>query len=286
VRQIIGRVPWIAIISYSPCLTVHPPHHCLDNGSHQQLQIFHRLHGPPACRAAKPSPPRKDKKTTAVLQSVQGPQGQGACCCCCSIVLPPSCQSCQCDRIQPCTACSLHQIADICQYDLSETERQPILQAEALKEKDKTIAHLRNDLALLRGESIKPEPVEHVLPASSNRKLRLPPRAHKRSSVSDEAYSRGLEVGNSIYFGHPGMNNVVHEVGLPSVVSTLLIRCSSPIFLWTKGHQVYLTQCLGEWISQRFKWRPAILFRHCGLPKMTLPRLSSSFRPRRISSST
>lgn len=91
-----------------------------------------------------------------------------------------------------------------------------------MKEKDKTIAHLRNDLALLRGESVKPETVEDVLPSSSNRKLRLPPRAHKRSSVSDDVYAHGLEVGNSIYFGNPGMNNVVHEVGLPLVVLTLL----------------------------------------------------------------
>lgn len=53
----------------------------------------------------------------------------------------------QCDRVQPCTACSLHQIAHECTYDLTEQERHPILQAEALRNKDKEIERLRNELA-------------------------------------------------------------------------------------------------------------------------------------------
>lgn len=122
---------------------------------------------------------------------------------------------CQCDRIQPCTACSLHQIADICHYDLSETERQPILQAEALKEKDKTIAQLRNDIASLRGDSVKPEPVEDEFPGFTP-KMRLPPRTHKRPPASEDCHLQGFKEKDSIYFGNPSVRNVVNEVGKPS----------------------------------------------------------------------
>lgn len=120
----------------------------------------------------------------------------------------------QCDRIQPCTACSLHQIAEICRYDLSESERQPILQAEALKEKDKAIAHLRNEVAALKGEPVKMETGDDEdLPGPGKRKLRLPPRELKRSATAaGEKRLHSGEVGDSIYFGSPGMTNVVEEV--------------------------------------------------------------------------
>ena len=40
----------------------------------------------------------------------------------------------------------MHQIAEQCAYDLTDIERHPILQAEALREKDKEIARLRSKL--------------------------------------------------------------------------------------------------------------------------------------------
>ena len=61
----------------------------------------------------------------------------------------------QCDRIQPCTACSLHQQADLCHYELTEAERHPILQAEALKGKDREIARLRDEIRMLEEQSSK-----------------------------------------------------------------------------------------------------------------------------------
>ncbi|MCJ1280978.1 hypothetical protein MMC26_000296 [Xylographa opegraphella] len=61
----------------------------------------------------------------------------------------------QCDRIQPCTACSLHQQADLCHYELTEAERHPILQAEALKGKDREIARLREEIRMLEEQSSK-----------------------------------------------------------------------------------------------------------------------------------
>ncbi|KAL9097087.1 MAG: hypothetical protein Q9163_006382 [Psora crenata] len=72
----------------------------------------------------------------------------------------------------------MHQIAEICRYDLSEAERQPILQAEALKEKDKTIASLRNEIASLRGESGKSDHEDHA--TTSQKKMRLPPCSPKK----------------------------------------------------------------------------------------------------------
>lgn len=121
---------------------------------------------------------------------------------------------CQCDRIQPCTACSLHQIAGLCEFDLTEAERHPILQAEALKEKDKTIAHLRNDLAILRGEPIKSEPVDDVVSfGQSGPKIKLPPRVSpkKPAALAQKRIYLG-EMNNNIYFGSPGMTSVVEEV--------------------------------------------------------------------------
>lgn len=76
----------------------------------------------------------------------------------------------QCDRVQPCTACSLHQIAHECAYDLTEQERQPILQAEALRQKDKEIERLRNELAQ-RGAA-------HMLPDNSEMASKHRPPPH------------------------------------------------------------------------------------------------------------
>ena len=120
----------------------------------------------------------------------------------------------QCDRIQPCTACSLHQIAELCEFDLSEAERQPILQAEALKERDKTIANLRNEMAILRGEPIKAEPTDDNIFARSGQKIKLPPKVTKKPSplpaLQVQAFSGDLN--DNIYFGSPGMTSVVEEV--------------------------------------------------------------------------
>ena len=80
----------------------------------------------------------------------------------------------------------------MCQYDLSEAERQPILQAEALKEKDKTIVALKDEIAALRGESVKPEYEE---PAGPSQKLRLPPRSPKKASPDGNS-ARLLSQGN------------------------------------------------------------------------------------------
>ena len=131
---------------------------------------------------------------------------------------------CQCDRIQPCTACSLHQIAELCEFDLSEAERQPILQAEALKERDKTIANLRNEMAILRGEPIKAEPTDDNIFARSGQKIKLPPKVTKKPSpplppLQMQAFSGDLN--DNIYFGSPGMTSVVEEVSARSLLGTV-----------------------------------------------------------------
>lgn len=118
----------------------------------------------------------------------------------------------QCDRIQPCTACSLHQIAEICQYDLSETERHPILQAEALKEKDRAIASLRNEIQLLQGQSIKSEPYDEFPFGRNSQKIRLPPRVPVNPASSHQRRFHNGTLNDSIYFGSPAMASVVEEV--------------------------------------------------------------------------
>lgn len=49
----------------------------------------------------------------------------------------------------------MHQIAELCHYDLTETERHPILQAEALREKDREITRLRHEVQLLGGLAVQ-----------------------------------------------------------------------------------------------------------------------------------
>lgn len=105
----------------------------------------------------------------------------------------------------------MHQIADQCRYDLSEAERQPILQAEALKEKDKAIARLRNEVEILRGHPIKTEPFDDLIPLRSTQKIRLPPKvAVKPPGVSRKRFQNG----DGFYFGSSGMTNVIEEVNL------------------------------------------------------------------------
>ena len=118
----------------------------------------------------------------------------------------------KCDRIQPCTACSLHQIAEICHYDLSEQERQPILQAEALKEKDKAIAHLQNELQLLRGSQVKNEPLDDDFGSHQTKKMRLPPRSLKRNGSHEEQQLQQDGPDANLYLGLPGVTSVVDEV--------------------------------------------------------------------------
>ena len=135
----------------------------------------------------------------------------------------------QCDRIQPCTACSLHQIAEICHYDLSEQERQPILQAEALKEKDKAIAHLQNELQLLRSNRIKDEPLEDDEVDSQNpsRKMRLPPRSLKRDGPHEEQAWQQDAAETNLYLGQPGVTNVVDEVRPSFIVKCKDVRTAN-----------------------------------------------------------
>lgn len=106
----------------------------------------------------------------------------------------------------------MHQVADQCQYDLSEAERQPILQAEALKEKDKAIARLRNEVEILRGHPIKPEPLDDIQLMRNTQKIRLPPKAPlKPSGLGQRRLHSGVAAGG-VYFGNPGMTSVIDEV--------------------------------------------------------------------------
>lgn len=117
----------------------------------------------------------------------------------------------------------MHQIADQCQYDLSEAERQPILQAEALKEKDKAIARLRNEVEVLRGHPIKSEPADEAPSTRGPQKMKLPPKvAMKPPSLAQRRLQSNATI-ESMCFGGPGMTNVIDEVGVDA-----LLLASSP----------------------------------------------------------
>ena len=108
----------------------------------------------------------------------------------------------------------MHQIADQCQYDLSEAERQPILQAEALKEKDKAIARLRSEVDLLRGNPIKSEPSDDALSTRLPQKMKLPPKvAMKPANVAQRHPQTNASI-ETMCFGNSSMTSVIDEVGL------------------------------------------------------------------------
>lgn len=157
--------------------------------------------------------PREIEASPAVLQSVQEPQSQGTRG---GTGAPPDGSSAhehQCDRIQPCTACSLHQIPECCQYDLSESERKPILQAEALKKKDKEIANLRHQIQSLGSQPIKVEyPDEDSSVLDGQRRERPPQIPRKPSNLQQLRMHRGNPEDN-IYYGTPALANVIEEVG-------------------------------------------------------------------------
>ncbi|KAL8839395.1 MAG: hypothetical protein Q9170_001789 [Blastenia crenularia] len=106
----------------------------------------------------------------------------------------------------------------MCQYDLTETERQPILQAEALKEKDKAIASLRNELQLLQGQPrVKMEPHDDDLAADNPHRIRMASIAPTRPASIRQRRYQGSMLNDSIYFGTPGTTSVVEEVRLPFI---------------------------------------------------------------------
>ena len=149
----------------------------------------------------------------------------------------------QCDRIQPCTACSLHQIAAMCQYDLTETERQPILQAEALKEKDKAIASLRSEIQLLRGQpQVKAEPRDDDISTNSPQSIRMSSSANTRPVHLRQRRLHSSSLQDNLYFGSPAMSSVMEEVGFYFLYSKFyqLKAVSLPTCLSVDSQQISL----------------------------------------------
>lgn len=85
-----------------------------------------------------------------------------------------------------------------------------------MKEKDKTIVQLRHELAALRGDPIKAEPVDEVVTFGQNGpKIKLPPKgSSKKSSTLAQKREYLAEMSANIYFGSPGMTSVVEEVSV------------------------------------------------------------------------
>ncbi|KAL9123878.1 MAG: hypothetical protein Q9217_006735 [Psora testacea] len=155
--------------------------------------LLHDLSAPPSAVVPPPPPPPAREKTKRPQLSCN----------------PCRARKVKCDRIQPCSACSLHQIAEICRYDLSETERQPILQAEALKEKDRTIASLRNEVASLRGGSLNAEADERG--GAAPQKMRLPPRSPKRLYYQDQNTHQPNPGDDHFFRDEPGVTNIADD---------------------------------------------------------------------------
>lgn len=103
----------------------------------------------------------------------------------------------------------MHQIAECCKYDLSEAERQPILQAEALKDRDREISRLRDQVLILGGQPIKVESsADEQSISPSNAAPKVPP---KPPNISQRRFHDGTAEA-SLYCGTPGIANVIEEV--------------------------------------------------------------------------
>lgn len=183
----------------------------------------------------------------------------------------------------------MHQIAECCQYDLSEAERQPILQAEALKERDREIARLRNQVVILGGQPIKVEsPIDEQAGRASIAPPKVPP---KPANISQRRFHDGSAEA-SLYFGTPGIANVIEEVSQHQVC------CSSALLLFgilltalslrtsrsNRKRQILPTMFLAVQTSLPFRWLHPTPSPPCGTPvlkwnpswKPCLPMPSSS----------
>ncbi|KAL8729663.1 MAG: hypothetical protein Q9166_004612 [cf. Caloplaca sp. 2 TL-2023] len=97
-------------------------------------------------------------------------------------------------------------------------ERQPILQAEALKEKDKVIAHLRQDLQQLQSQPhVKMEPRDDDLSINSPHRIPASSVAPTRPLNIRQRHFQGSMLNDSIYFGTPGTTSIVEEFANLSV---------------------------------------------------------------------
>ena len=104
----------------------------------------------------------------------------------------------------------MHQIADQCVYDLSESERHPIMQAEALKEKDRQIQRLEEELHMLQGRPLR---TEHINDESNYTVYGSEAQLHAHDSGATLSLP-GLqgEPADNIYFGSPSLAAVTQEV--------------------------------------------------------------------------
>ena len=112
--------------------------------------------------------------------------------------------------MQPCTACSLHQIAELCHYDLTEGERHPILQAEALKEKDREIARLELVIEQLNSNANKSESSDSC--QGSRIKRKIGPALEASNKQTKQKHKRLRKEGSPGTLISPTMGNVIQEV--------------------------------------------------------------------------
>lgn len=73
---------------------------------------------------------------------------------------------------------------------------------------------------MLRGDPVKSEPLDEVIPlGQSGAKIKLPPRIPSSKKPATLGQKRDYlgEMSANIYFGSPGMTSVVEEVR-PSIV--------------------------------------------------------------------
>ena len=99
-------------------------------------------------------------------------------------------------------------------YDLTESERQPILQVEALREKDKEIARLRQEITTLGGPASRTEQTSSEYDHLKKRKpICASKSVTKPSNQRQKIVSKNDDIQSTIFSAAP-MTNVIKEVSL------------------------------------------------------------------------
>ena len=119
--------------------------------------------------------------------------------------LPPH----QCDRVQPCQACCARGQPKDCNFAVSEKDDyEPIKQSYEIRELRKENQRLKERLRNLRDSTWSPE---HSNDDGAT-DPRPPPKVPTKPSRFQQRRFKAAEPPDSLYFGSPGLANVVADV--------------------------------------------------------------------------
>jgi hypothetical protein len=124
----------------------------------------------------------------------------------------------QCDRTKPCSACCARGAPKQCEFKAESGDYAPILQSYEVRKLRAENLRLKE---LLRASKIPIDEDEDEATTSPESQFFERPASslHKRRAARHKKF-QGSEWSNSIYFGSPGLANVINDVGC-MMISTI-----------------------------------------------------------------